>query len=64
MPVEVAVKLPDREPLRADARIARRTELGHAALVFDGIDESDREALVRWIFERQRLERRQARETS
>jgi hypothetical protein len=63
MPVEVAVKLPDRDPLRADARIARRTEMGHAALVFDDIDEREREALVRWIFERQRLERQQAQGT-
>jgi hypothetical protein len=63
-PVSVTVKLPESDPLRAEGRIARRTEMGHAALVFDGIAERDREALVRWIFERQRLERRQARESS
>jgi hypothetical protein len=61
-PVEVTIKLPGSDPLRTDGRIARRTDEGHVALVFDGIAEPDREALVRWIFERQRLDRKAARE--
>lgn len=60
-PVSVTVKLPDRDPLVTDARIARRSDGGHVGLVFEGMDERDREALVRWIFERQRLERAAAR---
>jgi c-di-GMP-binding flagellar brake protein YcgR len=56
-PVAVTVKLPDREPLTSDGRIARVTDDGHVALSFDGIADEQREALVRWIFERQRLER-------
>ena len=55
--VEVTLKLPERDPLRAEARIARRTDGGHVGLVFHAIAEHEREALVRWIFERQRLER-------
>jgi c-di-GMP-binding flagellar brake protein YcgR len=61
-PVAVTVKLPDREPLTSDGRIARVTETGHVALRFDGIADEQREELVRWIFERQRLERAAARE--
>jgi hypothetical protein len=61
-PVTVTVKLTDRDPLRADARIARRTDGGHVGLVWDGIALREREALVRWIFERQRLERAAAKE--
>ena len=61
-PVAVTVKLPDREPLTSDGRIARVTESGHVALRFDGIADEQREELVRWIFERQRLERAAARE--
>jgi c-di-GMP-binding flagellar brake protein YcgR len=56
-PVVVTVRLPDRDALRADARIARRTDGGHVGLVFEGITVREREALVRWIFEQQRLER-------
>ena len=55
--VEVTLKLPERDPLRAEARIARRTGTGHVGLVFHAIPERDRETLVRWIFERQRQER-------
>jgi PilZ domain len=55
--VELTLKLPERDPLRSEARIARRTESGHVGLVFHAIAEREREALVRWIFERQRLER-------
>jgi c-di-GMP-binding flagellar brake protein YcgR len=62
-PVAVTVKLPDRDALSTDARIARRTGDGYVGLVFEGITETDREELVRWIFERQRLERRAARES-
>ena len=60
--VELTLKLPDREPLRSEARIARRTDGGHVGLVFHAISEDEREALVRWIFERQRLERAALRE--
>jgi hypothetical protein len=61
-PVVVTVKLPDRDPLRTEGRIARRTHAGSVGLVFEGIAETERELLVRWIFERQRLERQAARE--
>jgi hypothetical protein len=61
-PVAITVKLPDREPLQTEGRIARRTDGGHVGLVFEGISEHERELLVRWIFERQRLERQAARE--
>lgn len=61
-PVLVTVKLPDRDPLRTEGVIARRTEAGSIGLEFAGIDETERELLVRWIFERQRLERQAARE--
>jgi hypothetical protein len=61
-PVAVTLKLPDRDPLRTDARVARRTADGHVGLVFEGITVPEREALVRWIFERQRLERQAARD--
>jgi hypothetical protein len=59
--VEVTVKLPERDPLRTEARIARRTDGGHVGLTFHGMPEREREELVRWIFERQRLERQAAR---
>jgi PilZ domain len=59
-PVSVTVKIPDRDPVEAAAVIARRTKQGHAALQFTDISEADREALIRWIFERQRLERQAA----
>jgi c-di-GMP-binding flagellar brake protein YcgR len=62
--VVVTVKLPDREPLRVNGRVARRTAEGHAGLVLEDISDADREELVRWIFERQRLERAAARERS
>jgi c-di-GMP-binding flagellar brake protein YcgR len=45
-------------------RVARRTAEGHAGLILEGISDADREELVRWIFERQRLERAAARERS
>ena len=61
-PVAITVKLPDRDPLVTDGRIARRTDGGYVGLVFEGISEREREELVRWIFERQRLERQAARE--
>ena len=61
-PVAITVKLPDRDPLSTDGRIARRTGDGYVGLVFEGMSEREREELVRWIFERQRLERRAARE--
>ena len=60
--VEVTLKLPERDPLRSEARIARRTEGGHVGLVFHAISERERQALVRWIFERQRAERAALRE--
>lgn len=55
-PVRLQVKLPDRV-LETDAVIARRTPEGHVGLQFTGISTPQREALVRWIFERQRLAR-------
>lgn len=55
-PVRIQVKLPDRI-LESDARIARRTSEGHVGLAFEGMSTGEREALVRWIFERQRLMR-------
>lgn len=55
-PVRLQVKLPDRI-LETDAVIARRTPDGHVGLRFEGMSEQQREALVRWIFERQRLAR-------
>ena len=60
--VELTLKLPERDPLRTEARIARRTDGGHVGLVFHEMPEAEREALVRWIFERQRLERAALRE--
>ena len=60
-PVAVTVKLPDRDPLRSRGRVTRRTDEGHVALAFDGMDADEREQLVRWIFERQRHELREAR---
>ena len=60
--VDLTLKLPERDPLRTEARIARRTDAGHVGLVFHTISEREREALVRWIFERQRLERAALRE--
>ena len=60
--VELTLKLPERDPLRSEARIARRTDGGHVGLVFHAIAENERQALVRWIFERQRLERAALRE--
>jgi hypothetical protein len=56
-PVAVTVKLPESEPLTSDGRVARITEDGHVALRFESIADEQREALVRWIFEQQRLER-------
>jgi hypothetical protein len=61
-PVAVTVKLPEHEPLRAAGRVARLTGGGHVGLVFEGLDEEERDALVRWIFERQRRERAAGRE--
>ena len=60
-PVAVTVKLPDRDPLRSRGVVTRRTDEGHVALAFDGMDADEREQLVRWIFERQRIELREAR---
>jgi hypothetical protein len=61
-PVIVTVKLPERPSVQAIGRVARRTDEGHAGLVFDGIATHAREELVRWIFEQQRLERAAQRE--
>lgn len=55
-PVRLQVKLPDRI-LETDAVIARRTPEGHVGLRFEGMSTPQREALVRWVFERQRLAR-------
>ncbi|HWT92803.1 MAG TPA: PilZ domain-containing protein [Solirubrobacteraceae bacterium] len=55
-PVKLQVKLPDRV-LETDAVIARRTPEGHVGLRFTGISTPQREALIQWIFERQRLAR-------
>jgi hypothetical protein len=60
-PVTVTVKLPERDPLQVEGRIARRTHIGNAGIVFEGISEAEREDLIRWIFERQRRERAAAR---
>jgi hypothetical protein len=61
-PIAITVKLPDHAPLSTEGRIARRTDAGSVGVVFEGLPESAREQLVRWIFERQRLERATARE--
>jgi hypothetical protein len=63
-PIAVTIKLPDRDPLVSDGRIARITDDGYVGLTFEGIGEDQREELVRWIFEQQRRERAAARETS
>lgn len=60
--VHLTLKLPDREPLTTAAVVAHRTREGHVALVFDRIDPVEREQLVRFVFERQRLERQAAQE--
>jgi hypothetical protein len=55
--VTVTVKLTDDEPLTVDGRIARRTARGSVGIAFEDIAEDERERIVRWIFERQRLQR-------
>jgi hypothetical protein len=60
--VSVLVKLPGSETLEAAGRVARRSRSGHVALAFEAIDEERREALVRFLFEQQRLALRAARD--
>ena len=56
-PVEVTLKVPGRTTIEAGGHVARRTVEGHAGVVFERIAPHDREELVRWIFERQRMAR-------
>ncbi len=62
--VEVSLRLPDEEgPLVvAPAPVVRVDPGGRTAIAFDDLAGRERERLVRFVFERQRLERRAARE--
>ncbi len=61
--VAVTLKLPGGEPpLVARSHIVRVDPDGRAAVAFDELDARERERLVRFVFERQRLLRRAARE--
>ena len=59
-PVDIALKLPGRSTIEATGHVARRTAEGHAGVVYEHIASHDREELVRWIFERQRVARAEA----
>ena len=59
-PVEVTLKVPGRATIEAGGHVARRTAEGHAGVVFERIAPHDREELVRFIFERQRIARAEA----
>ena len=59
-PVDVTLKLPGSAVIEATGHVARRTAEGHAGVVFEHIAPHDREELVRWIFERQRVARAEA----
>jgi len=61
--VQATVKLPSADAVQAPGRIARRSREGHVALVFDAMAPQERERLVRFVFEQQRLERRAQRES-
>jgi c-di-GMP-binding flagellar brake protein YcgR len=45
------------EPIRVRGRVVRTDSDGHKAIVFDMIEESVRDRLIRYLFERQRRER-------
>jgi hypothetical protein len=48
-------------PLEIGARVVREFDEQFRALHFEDIEESDRERIVRFVFDRQRVERRQGR---
>ena len=58
--VDVTLKVPGGSIIEAGGHVARRTAEGHAGVVFERIAPHDREELVRWIFERQRVARAEA----
>jgi len=61
--VAVTLKVPGADdPVTALSHIVRVEEDGHVAVAFDALGERERERLVRFVFERQRLERRAARD--
>ncbi len=61
--VAVTLKLPGADtPFVAHSHVVRVDADGRAAVAFDELDDRERERLVRFVFERQRLERRAARE--
>ncbi len=61
--VAVTLRIPGAsEPLTALSHIVRKDPDGHVAVAFDELDPRERERLVRFVFERQRLERQAARE--
>ena len=51
-----------RRPLETPARVVRDVEPGVVGLLFDLIDEPARERLIRYVFEREREQRRLAKE--
>ena len=61
--VTVTLKVPgqDEPMVAADGRVVRRTANGHVAIAFAELARTDRERLVRFVFERQRQERRASR---
>ncbi len=62
--VSVTVRVPGGgEPVAAaSSRVVRRGATGHVAVAFGGLARADRERIVRYVFERQREERRAARQ--
>jgi hypothetical protein len=61
--VAVTLRLPGADaPIAAPrSRVVRRGASGHVALAFGGLARADRERIVRYVFERQREQRRVAR---
>jgi hypothetical protein len=62
--VSVTVRVPGGDaPVAApSSRVVRRGATGHVAVAFGGLERADRERVVRYVFERQREERRAARQ--
>jgi c-di-GMP-binding flagellar brake protein YcgR len=60
--VGVTLKLPGDRLLEATGEVARRSRDGHVGLALAGLTHREREALVRFVFERQRHDLRAARE--
>jgi c-di-GMP-binding flagellar brake protein YcgR len=56
--IRIRIEIGEGDVIRVRGRVVRTDADGHKAVVFDMIDEAVRDRLIRYLFERQRAERK------